>query len=181
MLPYKLGPDDEELYDCLDCGIWFRKHLQLLVTPKKIMNYFDSIAKRVQEIDDQAQEYLNHFKFIPSDEMAKRIWKNAWAAFRAAGEDWEKCPEWAASVIDMGVPFTPDYGNRDGSLYATLALSLASRDAHLRHLFEMSEGRASGYLGFPVMAEREIVNKYSGLAKTNNPNKPKKTKPRILK
>ena len=127
------------------------------------MNYFDAIAKRVDEIDKLAQKYLEQFEFIPSDKIAKRIWKNAWATFKATGEDFEKCPEWAANIVDWnGVPFTPD-SERNGSLYHALALSLVSRDAHLRHLLEVSEGRTNGNLGFPVMAENEIVDKYYGL------------------
>lgn len=124
------------------------------------MNYFDAIVHRCEQLDALGQAYLDKFDFIPSDEMAERIWNAAKVLFDAAGEDWDKIPEWAATCMDGYVPYTPG-GRRNGSIYYALGFSIVSRDAHLRNLLEIAEGRTTEELDFPVLAEKEIVDKLS--------------------
>lgn len=125
------------------------------------MNYFAAIAKRVEEIDKLAADYLAKFEFLPNDVIISRIHKVAWVKFRAANEDFDKIPEWAASIVDGWPPFT---GYLQGSIYDMLGTSVVSVDAHLRNLLERAEGRETKELDFPILAEKAIVERWSGLA-----------------
>ncbi len=125
---------------------------------KTAKDYFDAIAARVAELDALGQAYLDRFDFIPSDQMAERIWNKAWEIFKKQfNSDWNAAPEEIANICDCGVPFTPYAERRNGSLFHALAYSVVSRDAHLRNLLERIEGRETKELGFPIMAEQPNI------------------------
>ena len=90
-----------------------------------------------------------------------RIWKIAADLFAQHKENWDNLPEWAANVIDNGVPYCSSPKN--GSLFYSLGYSVVSRDAHLRNLLEIAEGRETQELNFPVVVDKEIVDKRAGL------------------
>ena len=127
----------------------------------KTTNYFEAISIRCEELDKLGEEYLSKFEFLDNEEVCNRIWKAANAIFKAKNEDWDAVPEWVASTLDGGIPYAGN--SRNGSIYYSLGLSVVSRDAHLRNLLEIAEGRETEELSFAVLAEKEIVNKYCGL------------------
>ena len=119
------------------------------------MNYFEQINKRVEELDALGEEYLAKLDFLPNDVIMDRIHAAAYKIFTGAKEDWKAVPEWVASCMDGWIPYSG--GSRNGSLFHALALSVVSRDAHLRNLLEIAEGRETKELEFPVMAEAPII------------------------
>ena len=121
---------------------------------KTAKDYFDAIAARVSELNTISQTYLDKFEFIPSDEIADRIWVRAWQIFEVYNKDFDCCPKLAADIIDNGVPFCSP--SKRGSLFDLLALSIVSKDAHLRNLLERIEGRTTETLPFPIMAENPL-------------------------
>ena len=71
--------------------------------------------------------------------MGERIHKAAFELFKISGENWDAIPDWAATVVEGGMPY---YGvPRNGSLKFTLGFSVVSQEAHLRNLLERAEGR----------------------------------------
>ena len=123
------------------------------------MNYFKAITTRCEELDKLGQAYLDRFEFLPNDQVLDRIWAKAWELFEAAGKDFKKIPEWAASAVDGHIPYSAP--PRNGSLYYLMGWSVVAQDAHLRNQLEIAEGRETKELDFPVLAEKEIVLKYS--------------------
>lgn len=126
---------------------------------------FSYLEKFVEEIDAAANEYLDQFEFVPSDEIANDIWRLAWDTFKAHGEDWGKAPSWACEIIDCGVPYCGD-GHRDGSLWYALGLSLASQDAHLRCLWENLKNGTDHVLPFPVVVPKNIDDRQKKVTET---------------
>lgn len=123
------------------------------------MNYFEAIRTRCEELDKLGQAYLDKFEFLPNDQVLDRIWNKAQALFEAAGEDFDKLPEWAAEAMDGHIPYSSP--PRNGSLYCSMGWSVVAQDAHLRNQLEIAEGRETKELDFPVLAEKEIVLKYA--------------------
>jgi hypothetical protein len=113
------------------------------------------LGKFVEEMDKAANDFLDQFEFVPSNEIADNIWRLAGEAFKAHGEDWEKTPDWATEILDCGVPYC---GNcrQNGSLWHALGLSLASQDAHLRCLWENLKNGTNHVLPFPVVVPKNI-------------------------
>jgi hypothetical protein len=115
------------------------------------MSYFDELAEAATRLDEQGQKYLDGLPFVPNDECAKRIYVAAERVFQKAQEDWDAVPEWVAAVMDGWMPYYHE--RRNGSLNHLLGSSVVSRDAHLRNLLEIAEGRTAIELDFPVTAE----------------------------
>lgn len=113
--------------------------------------YFSELARCAKELDVLAETYLARLPEITDDDVAERLWSIAHTTFpdpEAIG--WENLPAWAESILDYHMPF---YGpTRDGSLGHSLGSSLRSREAHLRNLLEIAEGRETEYLTFPCCA-----------------------------
>lgn len=130
---------------------------------KVLPSYWEAIAIRVAELDSLAQTYLDKFEFVTNDEMLQRIWDAANQSLINHNDDFNAIPEWAANVLEGGLSF---YCNpsKNGSIYYALALSVVSKDAHLRNLLERAEGRETQELEFAIIAEKEIVDKLCGLA-----------------
>ncbi len=120
------------------------------------MNYFEALNKEVEKLDALSNSYMNGKTFIPSDEMAGRVYVRAEQLFDEAKGDWDKLPWWASEALDGWVPFTPV--DRPGSLFRTLSLSVAARDARLRNLLEIAEGRETQELDFPVRVIQEVFD-----------------------
>src|SRR5262245_49887817 len=114
------------------------------------MSYFTDLANASRELDQKAQAYLDQFKFLPNDIIINRIIDAAKDLYERVDGDWDQLPDWAAAVMDGHIPYT-DYKN--GSIGFALGFSVVSRDAHLRNLLEIAEGRTSVELDFPVVAE----------------------------
>ncbi len=124
------------------------------------MNYFKAILKRCEEIDALAEKWLSKFDFIDSPTLCQSIYDKAWDIFEEANEDWDAVPEWVAEVVDGHIPYAGIPEN--GSLFYSLGFSVISQDAHLRHFYETNVlGKSIVDLSFPVLAEEEIVMKYS--------------------
>ncbi len=125
--------------------------------------YFKAIAYRVGQIDTLAHEYLNTFEFFPNDAICERIWNAALSKFEGSTKKWddETLPEWVLLTMDGRMPYACE--SRNGSLFYSLAFSPASRDAHLRNLLEIAEGRTAKELEFPVMAEKEVCAALCGM------------------
>jgi hypothetical protein len=111
---------------------------------------FSYLPKLVAEIDIAAQEFLDQFPFVPSDEIAEDIDTRAWKIFRDENEDWESIPEWVADVVDGGVPYCG--GSRNGSPHHSIGLSVTSLDAHLRCYWENIKNDTNFILPFPIIA-----------------------------
>lgn len=124
------------------------------------MDYFEAITFRREQIDKLAQDYLDKFEFISNPDILEELWKIANDLFEKANKDWGAIPEWAANFLDGWIPYAP---SKNGSLYHALGVSVVSADAHLRNLFERVKGRETKELDFPILAEKEIVNKLAGL------------------
>jgi len=130
---------------------------------KNKMGYFEAITYRVSEIDKMAQAYLDKFEFLSNEDILQRLWEIANNEFDKIGRDWNKIdliPEWIGDFLDGWIPYAP---SKNGSLYYSMGYSVISADAHLRNLLERAEGRERNELDFGVLAEKEIVNKLSGL------------------
>jgi hypothetical protein len=130
---------------------------------KESMHYFEAITFRCNQIDELAQAYLDKFEFMSNDDILERLWKIANDRFDTIGRDWNKIhliPEWMGDFLDGWTPYAP---SKNGSLYYSLGYSAISADAHLRNLLERAEGRETKKLDFPILAEKKVVNKLSGL------------------
>lgn len=123
------------------------------------MDYFEEIRKSVEEIDKLANAYLDKFEFISNEEMGDRIHAAAYKIFKGANEDWNSIPDWVASCMDFHVPYMSV--SQNGSIFYALAFSCTSRDAHLRNLLEIAEGREEKELDFPVVAPNPVVEEES--------------------
>jgi hypothetical protein len=122
-------------------------------------NCFSYLKHFVAEMDKAAQEYLDQFEFVPSDKIADAIWKLVQDAFTAVDDDWDKVPDWAADLMDCGVPYCGP--SRDGSLWYSLGLSVVSQDAHLRNLWENIKNDTNNILPFPVVVPKDIEDHHS--------------------
>jgi len=127
------------------------------------MNYFNAIIKRADELNQQAQEYLDGLELISNLECIERIDKKAqeiWdEAKKQYGEDvWDHVPSWVADIMDCWFPYTNV--PKDGSIYFSLGFSPVALDANLRKLLEHAEGRTENIDPFPLVAEKEIVDQY---------------------
>jgi hypothetical protein len=125
------------------------------------MGYFAAIVKRCSELDELGQNYLSRLEFLSRDAICERIWNKANTLFRAAGEDFDKVPDWVASTVDGYIPYS--CMSRNGRLYYKLGYSVVAQDALLRNLLEIVEGRESIELDFPCVVEKQIVDKYCDL------------------
>jgi len=128
------------------------------------MNCFAAISFRCQQIDALAQAYLDKLEFMSNDAVLERLFEIAKKMFKEkCNDDWNQCdkiPDWASNFLEGWTPYAP---SRNGSLYYSLGVSVVSTDAHLRNLLERAEGRETKELDFPILAERKIVDKLSGL------------------
>lgn len=121
------------------------------------MNYFEAISFRCSQIDDLASNYLSRLPFLSNEEVLDRLWVKACEIWESNGKEFnQKSPEWVENWMDGWPPYsTPN----NGSLYFSLGWSLVSQDAHLRNLLERAEGREKEELNFPILAEKEVVDK----------------------
>lgn len=119
------------------------------------MSYFADLEKQVSILDHLATAYLNQFEFMATDDMCDRIHQLCWKIFEEHGEEFGVVPEIyrdeLESVVDGTMPYIT-YALKPGSLKKSLALSMASVDAHLRNLLERLEGRTQNKLAFWIEA-----------------------------
>lgn len=127
-------------------------------------NYFQIIAEECSKLDILAQEYLDRFEFLPNDQICDRIYQRARAIFIENNEDFDKVPDWVASIMDGWFPYTSK--GKNGSLYYSLGYSVVSQDAHLRNLLERAEGREEKELEFPVAVDKVVVEAKLGQSET---------------
>lgn len=122
------------------------------------MNYFQAIVHRANELDNLGLNYLKDLPFMSNDSILELLYDKACKMFNECNEDWDKIPDWAATLLDNGIL----YGSfRSGSLYKTLGFSVVSNDAHLRNLLERVEGRTDKELDFEIIADKKIVESLS--------------------
>lgn len=117
------------------------------------MSLFQKIRESGERLDRLGQEYLDRFEFLDNLTVCLRI---AQACERWRGFPVEVLPWFMESVLwDDWMPYchTP----HNGSLHFSLGYSVVSRDAHLRNLLEIVEGRETRELDFPVIEKLEDI------------------------
>ena len=130
-------------------------------------NLFARLAAGAEDLDRKAEAYLSDKEFIPSPDVAERIWQASLRLFKKHGGtcsdkgymrfaelDWDALPWWAAQTLDGWMPYSGP--PRNGSLGTLLGYSAASLDAHLRNIMEIAEGRETEELYFPVTFTEKI-------------------------
>ena len=120
------------------------------------MSYFSELVEKSEKLSEKAQEYLDQFDFMSTDDMMQKIDHHCWRIFKECGEDYEKIPKHledaVTCVVDGAMPYYSS-AVRPGSLKKSLGLSVVSVDAHLRNLLEQLEGRTDKELEFGIYAE----------------------------
>ena len=128
-----------------------KKKVQPVESTKVKKHYFQVLIDNCEKLNEQGQAYLDTLPFIPSDEVAERIYKKGMEIFHAANEDWSAVPEWVKTVADGFVPYSE--APRNGSLRYALGWAMVSQEAHLRNLLERAEGRTTEKLDFEILAD----------------------------
>lgn len=122
------------------------------------MKYFSAIVKRANELEELGKEYLSPLPFIPNEDVGDRIY-NAVLKIWDKTEDKDSLPDWIhTAYYDGYIPYGIEC--RNGSIYYSLGFSPTAKDAKLRNLLEIVEGREEKELDFSCVAEKEIVEKY---------------------
>lgn len=123
-------------------------------------DYFKQLVAGAETLDAKADAYMASKPFLPNDEVIDRIWAVCLRLFKEHGGRyegdtmvfadlaWDDLPWWAAQSLDGWMPFVGE--SKNGSLAYALGHSAASRDAHLRNIMEIAEGRETEELTFPV-------------------------------
>lgn len=109
-------------------------------------DYLQQLMDGADELSAKGEAYLRNLPFLPNNEVAERIFKRAWEIFKASGEDFDAVPDWVASSVDGTVPYASE--SRNGSLAYLMGYSPEARDARLRNLLEIAEGRETQELDF---------------------------------
>lgn len=137
------------------------------------MNYFRAITKRAEELDELAKPYLENRPNWSLEDLAHKNCKLAYKIFIKNGRDWNKVPEIVADIMDGWLPFSNN-DKPNGSIYHTLGLSLASKEAHAWSLYDYLSGKKDSFnLPFGVVAESSEVDR---ILKEHEPKKEKKKK-----
>jgi hypothetical protein len=111
---------------------------------------FKELTRRVDSETKRAQAYLDALPFLPNDEVCERLCTKAWEIFEAHNEDFDAVPWWVAQIADYHIPYGPSH-TRNGSLAFAMGFSPVAKDARLRNLLEIAEGRETAEVDFVIV------------------------------
>jgi hypothetical protein len=102
-------------------------------------NLFAEISASAERLNERGQAYLDRLPFLDNDTVIDRI-----LAAMPTPLEWVN-----EQIEDGGMPYA--VMPRNGSLHFVIGFSVVSRDAHLRNVMEIAEGRETDELDFPTI------------------------------